>query len=425
MKKYLTILTMSIIVFSCSQQDEAQPEIIDARQEMLDVMKFTAQAVSEISVNPNVKKELLSYGLQEFDGEVTAHFSKLLHEGNPEAVSSNNSKGTFSRLFENKALEFESNQLNNKSQSADNTITDLEAFLKDKNMALYGPYLAENHANSDKPLTVSFDPLDGSKTSNIGYILVPKTSSGSTANSGGLDAPNAIPNYDVVEISGVDDDYAYNNPTLFVIIDDAGSSGGGSSSSNNPPPGNNRDIDCRTLTTDDIVLLKMPEFRLLDNFSWAPWDRNFISLWVATGQLTFSDGVPVLGANVNQHMGRKQISRENGRKREWLNSDIPHFESKWDNSEVELFYVFTRKESSKISITGKVGYNKDGLNVSVDVNVGEQDKEKIITKQNLDRCLYLARHTRDLGFGTRNGEAIYRFDKLEFYLQPDISNIND
>jgi hypothetical protein len=115
MKKYLFILTMSIIVFSCSQQDEAQPELIDACQEMLDVMKFTAQAVSEISVNPSVKKELLSYGLQEFDGEVTAHFSKLLNDGNPEAVSSDNSKGTFSRLFENKVQQFESNQLNNKS----------------------------------------------------------------------------------------------------------------------------------------------------------------------------------------------------------------------------------------------------------------------------------------------------------------------
>jgi hypothetical protein len=50
----------------------------------------------------------------------------------------------------------------------------LESYLKENNLRIYGPYLAENHANTDKPITVSFDPLDDSKNTNYGYKLVPK-----------------------------------------------------------------------------------------------------------------------------------------------------------------------------------------------------------------------------------------------------------
>ncbi|MFT4805263.1 MAG: hypothetical protein ACI9YE_002479 [Psychroserpens sp.] len=395
---------------------------------MLDVMKFTAQAVSEIAINPSVKKELLSYGLQEFDGEVTAHFSKLLNDGNPEAVSSDNSKGTFSRLFENKAQQFESNQLNIKSQSAGSTITDLEAFLKDKNMALYGPYLAENHANSDKPLTVSFDPLDGSKTSSIGYILVPKTSSGSTANSGGLDAPNAISNYELIEISGIDDDYAYNNPTLFVIIDDAGSSGGGGSVANTgsgSSSGNTstRAIDCETLKSTDIVELIMPKFRLNGNLAWQPWEQNILDMWVVTkDDISGLDinGKGILNNSSSKLWAGKQVSRRNGRDKNWLNPDIPFLESDWKKDETEMVILISYKErSSEDSVDFEFKSVNDETTQTTKSSFFITKAFTLMAYANFDRCSTLANFLTDRGSGLHEGRRIYSYGgKLDFVLQP-------
>jgi hypothetical protein len=404
--------------------------IIDARQEMLDVMKFTAQAVSEIAINPSVKKELLSYGLQEFDGEVTAHFSKLLNDGNPEAVSSDNSKGTFSRLFENKAQQFESNQLNIKSQSAGSTITDLEAFLKDKNMALYGPYLAENHANSDKPITVSFDPLNGSKTSSIGYILVPKTSSGSTANSGGLDAPNAISNYELIEISGIDDDYAYNNPTLFVIIDDAGSSGGGGSVANTgsgSSSGNTstRAIDCRDLSDDDLIQLYMRKFRLMGNLRSAPWNRNFLDMWVITSDdISFdTNNTAVVNENTAKLWRTKQVSREDGRKQNWLNSDIGALDLNWIRQEVNAYMILAYKSGNDGgSVTADVEtiIKSDGTNettTTLSATILLSEKFESFYQFPYDRCGTLAVFRTDQGLGLNENLSIFGANKMQFTLE--------
>ena len=77
-------------------------------------------------------------------------------------------------------------------------------------MALYGPYLEENHANSGKPITVSFDPLNEGQDSNRGYMFVPKASSqGGSANLGGLDAPMNWDDYELLEVDNIDDAYAW------------------------------------------------------------------------------------------------------------------------------------------------------------------------------------------------------------------------
>lgn len=426
MKNCILILAMSAIVFSCSEQQENQPDIIDTRQEMLNVMKFTAQAVSEISASPNVRNEILSYGLKEFDGEVTAHFGKLLSEDSPEAISSDNFVGSFSRLFANKAQQFESSQSDNKSQSSENTITDLASFLKENNMALYGPYLAENHANSNKPLTISFDPLDDSKVSNIGYMLVPKTSTGGTSNSGGLDAPSTMSNYELVEVSDVDDDYAYENPTMFVIIDDQEPGGGGSSSNNGGGyNGNNRDIDCETLTPNDIVELTMPKFRLIDNLAWQPWERNIMNLWAITSddiEGFNTNGSGTLNNNTSQLWSEKQVSRSNARDKKWMTPGFSFLENNWKKNETEMVIFVSYKERSPQ--LGKVDINFKAVrdtstttttNISTSIEIG--NKYSVLSYQNFDRCSTLANFLQDRGYGIYEGRRIYSYGKLEFTIQ--------
>ena len=425
MKNYILILAMSAIVFSCSEQQENQPDIIDTRQEMLNVMKFTAQAVSEISASPNVRNEILSYGLKEFDGEVTAHFSKLLSEDSPEAISSDNFVGSFSRLFANKAHQFESSQSDDKSQSSGSKITDLASFLKENNMALYGPYLAENHANSNKPLTISFDPLDDSKVSNIGYMLVPKTSTGGTANNGGLDAPSTMSNYELVEVSDVDDDYAFENPTMFVIVDDQEPGGGSSSNNGGGYNGNNRDIDCEALTDQDIIQLYMRKFKLNGNFRPEPWNRNFLDMWVITGDdITFdTNNTAIVNDNTAKLWRKKQVSRSDGRQKNWLNSDIGALDLNWQREEVNAYMILAYKSGNnggEATANVKTLIKSDGTNettTTLSATVPLSDKYESFYQFPYDRCGTLAIFKTDQGLGMHENLSIFGANKIQFTLE--------
>ncbi|GAB5524468.1 MAG: hypothetical protein Roseis2KO_23400 [Roseivirga sp.] len=424
-------LVLAITMFACADREEQSPEIIDQRQEMLDAMTFTAQAVSQISISPGVKKEMLSYALDEFGGEVTAHFSSLLsNEIQDQNASQDNPKGTFNRLFKSKAAEYNVERNQDRSQSSSFDPSDLETYLKQNNLAVYAPYYAENHANSNSTITVTFDPLDDTKTSNIGYKLVRKANTGSSANHGGLDASFSIDDYDMTEVPNVDDDYAYENPTWVVIPDD-GNTNLGNIYSDDPGIGgapseaNARDIDCNDLTSNHVVALRMPEVRLTGNFSSAIWDRNLLHLWVATGEITFVDNVPQLGPNVNKLWGEFKISRADARDQKWVSTGLSHFERDWTEEETDLFFVITRKRGVELTITGDVKFTKDGVEANVDVTINSENKQTLIVKDNLNRCDYLATHTRPTSLGTRAGQAVQGYGKVQFYWIPEIIDLND
>uniref|UniRef100_UPI0040475D24 hypothetical protein n=3 Tax=Roseivirga sp. TaxID=1964215 RepID=UPI0040475D24 len=260
---------------------------------------------------------------------------------------------------------------------------------------------------------------------------MPKNSSGSTANSGGLDAPNAIPNYDVVEISGIDDDYAYNNPTLFVIIDDAGSSGGGGSVPNTgsgSSSGNTstRAIDCETLKPTDVVELIMPKFRLTGNLSGVPWERNILEMWAISGDDIDGfdpNGKGILNSNSSKLWSEKQVSRENGRKETWLNPDIPFVESNWKKIEPDMVILITYKERSsdeQVDLNVKTVLDttvNTSSTITTTVKYGKQFTE--MGHANFDRCSTLANFMKDRGNGLYNGLRIYSYSgKLDFVLQP-------
>ena len=135
---------------------------------------------------------------------------------------------------------------------------DIEAFLLDNDYVLYAPYYAENFSESDEPITISW--WDGIDTTGVTSGILPSTSNGRT------------------KIISVNDNYASKNPTYVMIpkeikfcdIDDptcggGGGSGGGGIGGGGSYPTSPRSIDCRVLRDDDIMELRMPEFRLRGN----------------------------------------------------------------------------------------------------------------------------------------------------------------
>lgn len=414
-----------LVAAGCDTHNDTQPELIDERQEMLKVMEFTAKAVSEITVSRDVRNEILGYAKEEFDGEVTAHFTKLLDVQNPNS-SSSGFTGSFARIFQNKAIQFDQEQSQSRSQSAGDIQSSLEDYLKEHNMALFGPYLAENHANSSKPITVSFDPLDDDKISNVGYRFIPKTSQGSVANHGGLDAPFNIDNYYMEEIQNVDDQYAYENPTIFVIPDDGNTNIPYSSNNTGNTSNSTREINCEDLTSTAIIELVMPQFRLTDNLAWQPWERNIMNLWAISSDDIESfnqDGSGVLNNNTSQLWNWKQVSRSNARDKKWMVPGFSFLESNWKKDETELVIFVSYKERDSQPNNVEINFKAvrdtsttTTVDIKTSIDIGAQFS--VLSYQNFDRCSTLANFLKDRGYGTHEGRRIYSYGKLEFTLLP-------
>jgi len=393
-RKLFILFTLSLLVVACDVQKDTEPEIQDEVQEMLEVMKFTAQVVSRVTANNQARREILSYALPEFDGEVTADFSKLLL-GSSEASNSANGivTGGFSKLFRPMASQFQTESTNKRSLSVNNIISDLESYLKKHNMAIYGPYLAENHSNSTKPITVTFNPLDESKKTNIGYMFVPKTSSSvNTDNIDGLDTTINYDDYHLVEVANVDDDYAYNNPVLAVIPNpDVKYNPPPTTSEITPEPRHNNGINCEDLLANDILRPSIARFRLLGNLRGAPWNRNLLTMYVVTkDDIGFdANNNAQINPTVTKIWNKFRVSRKNARQKTWLDANRL-LDSNWKIDESNLFLAVTYKHiKTQISeITAKVtGVFTGTLSGEVSATFRVEKNQNLLFAFPHDKCI--------------------------------------
>ena len=408
MKRTFLMVLIVLTIGGCNPDLDDQLEIVDQRQEMLDVMDFTARAVSEILVHDDVRQEILGYGLKEFDGEVTAHFSRLLVDDPIAGVANINSQGTFSRLFGSKARQFKNDVGIQKSQAAGSLISDLEAYLKEHNMALYGPYLAENHANSSKPVTVSFDPLDNSKESNFGYMFVPKsTNSESSTNNESLDAPPiTFDNYELKRVDDIDDQYAYDNPVLVVVPDNelgtfTPSSGLGQQSQSD------KDINCSELLKNDILRPYMVRFRLTNNLRSGFWNRNLLNMYAVTkDDIKFDiNNVASINTSVAKVWNRVQVSRKNARKKKWMDTN-QMLDSNWKTDEDNLLIAVSYKKG-KVQV-GEIKARVKGifagqLSTTVNASLKFEEHQELLFFSIHDKCDLLARYKTASTTGLENG----------------------
>lgn len=398
-------------------------------------MDYTAQIVTQVLISNEARLEILGYALEENAGEVEASFAELLSEIPSERSLINNAKtGNFAEKFRPRSERYQFEQNNfNKSKSADDIISDLESYLKENNLGIFGPYLAEYHADSNKPITVSFDPLDENKTTNYGYIIKRKNSSKSGANNGGIDSPVTSLNeeFELIRVADIDDTYTQENPTLVIIpeIDGPDGSGGstppsgggnGGSTSTQPIPIPSTGIDCNNLQNQDILRPYMKEFRLLDNLRPGFWNRNLLNLYSITkDDITFDiNNDAVINTSKAKLWNAVKVSRADANDQKWL-SALQILDSNWREDEDNMFLAVSYKKDNveiseiEVGIKGSFTGTPDG-NVSAKLKF--ESKQTLLFSFSHDKCATVALFNSSSFAGLRNNLRIERFGKMEYTL---------
>lgn len=431
-KTIIFLITLSII-WSCSPSIE-EPEVIDDRARMLEVMDYTAQVVSQVMISNEARQEILGYALEENAGEVEASFAELLSEITSQRSLINNAEtGNFAAKFRPKAerYQFEQNQFK-KSKSADDIISDLESYLKDNNLGVFGPYLAEYHSDSDKPITVSFDPLDDSRTTNYGYVITRKTNHRSSANNTGIDVPKVSldEDYELTLIEDIDDAYAQENPTLVIVeIDGPGgptippAGGTGDSNSTQPLPIPSTGIRCDDLRDGDILRPFMVKFRLIDNLRGGFWNRNLLNLYAITkDDVSFDiNNDAVVNPGTSKYWNEYRVSRADANNGKWLTA-TQRLDSNWlldeDNLTIAVSYKKTSVTVDKIEV-GVKGAFAGTPSGSVTATLDFDRNQNLLFSESYDKCATIALFNSSSLAGELDGLAIEKFGKMEFTLDMD------
>lgn len=432
---YLVLLL--VLIWSC-QPTIDEPEIIDERARMLEVMDYTAQVVSQVMISNDARQEILGYAFEENSGEIEASFAELFSKNPIQRSLTNNTKtGSFAQIFRPRAesYQFEENSFNT-SSSADNVMSDLESYLKDYKLALYGPYLAEYHANSTKPITVSFDPLDDSKTTNYGYVITPKNSNIGQANHGGINAPRVSldENYDLMLVPEIDDAYTQENPTLVIIPEIELANGSvnivtrnsGSTTGTQPLPIPSSGIRCDDLRDGDILGLYLSEFRLTDNLRNGFWKRNLMDMYAVTkDNISFDlNGSPKIDSNKAKLWNEVRVSRADAKDGKWY-SKLTALEDNWTLDQENLFLAFAYKRSS-VQVRGieaevKGDFSGKPPGYIAKANISFEDKRNVLYSFSFDKCATIGLYkTASPSGNTRNGNRIHNeAGKINFTFEVD------
>jgi hypothetical protein len=405
-----------ILLTGCDTQNEIRPELIDERQEMLNVMDFTAQIVGQVVTSQDVRQEILGYAFEEHGGEVEASFQELL-SGTPQQRSlvNNAEVGNFAQRFRPRAQGF---QLDNaqKSSSIGDIISELESYLKENNLGIYGPYLAENHTNSTEAMTVSFDPLDDSKTTNYGYKFIPKASKGNSASQNSINnSQSDYDNFDLEIVDIIDDAYAYENPVLVIVPLD----GDGSMPYNNqytgqtPQPIPNNGILCSNLQDGDLLRPTMARFRLLENLRSGFWNRNLMNMYaISKDDISFDvNNDAVINTSVAKVWNEFRISRSDANDHKWNDANTL-LDSNWLLDEDNLFIAISYKkvDVSISEVNAEVSGNFDGKppGFKASAKLKFEEKQTLLYSFPFDKCATIALYKTASISGLEQGLRIER-----------------
>lgn len=416
MKKLFLVLSISVFIWSCNsnenfvgKKEDVSVEYWTTSSEVNEALFQAAKVISEVSNDPDVRKEIISYHSDITDGEVFVNFDELFNPTLQTRVS-----GSFADKFREKS--------NTNGRISGEISDSLALWLKENKFAIYAPYLAEDFSESDAPYTISW--WDGIDTTGITPGITDSQISFSGRQS---------------SLLAINDDYASSNPTLVIVPDDGiicgammrcnegpggGGSGGGSGSGGvTYTP---RSIDCRVLNDDDIILMQMPYFRLKSNLRGWP-NKNYLNMSTVVGNFTYdANGNPTASANTNQLWSNKWVSRKSAKNQIWMSSGLSFIMSNWDQPQLDLRIAVSYKKTwNKASFSGSVGVDsKKDFKVDLTANYSfEFDGQRKLFDVGFDRCSYLATNNDDLGHGLKDGLTIYSFGgngPMEFVLKPII-----
>ncbi|REE01048.1 hypothetical protein [Marinoscillum furvescens] len=410
MIKVISSVIVILCLFSCESnvepevfwEDESKSEITVNALIADDELKEVAKLIGTFVNNPEVKRELISYATEKSDFEVFQPFATMFGEENGKTSS------VIGSLLREK--------LQRECSGCRTSTQELENLLKE-GYVISAPYLAEDFAHVDEPITVSW--YNGGEEGVTPGILTSK---------------NGRLNNSVI---AVDDEYASQNPTIVIIPWDPVCVPYPTCQTCTPtpgrpcpelcryscPPGNGRDIDCRTIG-DATLQLKLPEFRLKDNLRGWP-NGNYLYLHVVGGEFSRNSQGEVINTSpqINTIWNKKLVSRKNVRDKKWVSSGASFIWSNWKQSQHELrFVVDYTKGSRDQKTTVKVKMDANGnfdADSEVEATTVSKNARNMFTV-GFDRCSTLASIESSGDQGKRNGLRIHYFGELMFTLDTEI-----
>lgn len=317
-----------------------------------------------------------------------------------------------------KKLSIENGRLGN--ASAENELIN---FIKENNISVTAPYLAEDHKMDEvEELTVSwwtseYEKVNLERDENwMGKTKAVKVSLRST---------HSVDDVSVEKSFLVDDEWAMNNPTIVLgrfeanLIAEIRAKKDGTK--------NTLRIDsspvelCENNRSPQNLLVKIPAIRLEDNI--APWPKNnFIYLWVgAAGEVKMGpNNVPTISAEVDMPLGGFEITRKEARIRRWLSTNIPFIISSWKPDADNMVLVWGYKKNEvDINYTAGIKGSKSGVSGEVSVKIAVKEGIKLINSLSFDKCYTLHSNVNmvDQGYGYYGSTAhpVYAFDKIRAY----------
>ncbi len=296
MKKLLSLLLIAsfLIVFDSCQKADVLIEEDLITQEQLETRKKLREAalvVTNMTKNKNLNKLVFNEVNQKRNGLYRVGFLDLFSSEQTKSVSKvRNEQLNFLSEFENSAIKlYDKDNLKSGDVEIDpnSSVEELITFLKDNNINMYWPY-SQNWDGNEIP-TITYQPFDNDEE-NEGFIF--RSSELKSAST------------DIYEKVLVDDDYAWNKPTIIIDVDgnvtglEPGSgSGGNSSASTTSVNDGNFDVNkifiCRVKTNGK-------------NFRGLFGGENYITFYRAGEELTNNDR-PVVGQTfkIDRWAGRK------------------------------------------------------------------------------------------------------------------------
>lgn len=405
-KGLLLFVALFLFVFSCQEPMEIKND--DATLLSKEDVEFKAKLESAAKVFGKVfhsreaQQELIGFSLTDGnDGEVHLNLRTLFENESMRSTSS-----IIKRL----------NDLNNPASRGtdwdfdDFNYDDFIAFISENDISIIAPYLAENFQPEviGKSLTVSFytddmniDVVNPAYHTTPGYYI---------------DYGMSIPYLQPVI---VDDNYAYNNPTIVLgRFDDPEPIMNSTSSTQNTSS-----VVCTDLTAANRLTLRMPEFQLNGNTRGWP-NPNYIYLWVGVGEIEFdpSNNLPKASTNVNNVINRERVSRYNGRNQKWIGSPASFLLQNWKYPSEDMYIswgYYKWLTTFEVTFTTKVTFKKGTPEAELGLSskVTAQGSVRQMNGVSFDKCVTLTNNNSKInqGFGFRNGLPVYRFGGVSWY----------
>jgi hypothetical protein len=376
-------------------------------------LKSLSLFIGEVFKDKGARDELFSFSkLEGNQGEVEYSLAKLFEE-NIDPLSRRKSAivDAFYRGAKSKTF-----------SSGGQKVEDMVDFIKENNIGVIAPYMAENFESGDiSELTVSWWSQDYEDWN----LALDSTWKGETE-AALVDLGSEIPLFEEDENNQntilVSDEYAKKNPTLVLgafdyLDEDESVQSKTKRDENAATQAYVNSANCSQLVPTSLVKLMMPEFQLTNSIrAWPHPDR--LKLLIVLG--TNPGGSGYSNTIFDQEVKRKDTGK-------WLTAPVSFLINSWADHQVDMAMVLFNKKprnSDGVQVTTVIKINSSGQTETQVTTVGNFSDYQLHFKQTFNKCGTINDPFSNRGFGQRSSAGVNygveRFGKFMFYLKPQI-----